>query len=93
MEYRKSQVIINTWHGGGAYKKTGVDNPYKNKWQILYNKNFGQAGVRLFLSSSEAFTKYAIRGAFEYKGEVLQCGLPRNDILLDKSKHDEIRKK
>lgn len=93
LEYRKSQVIINTWHGGGAYKKTGVDNPYKNKWQILYNKNFGQAGVRLFLSSSEAFTKYAIRGAFEYKGEVLQCGLPRNDILLDKSKHDEIRKK
>lgn len=93
LEYRKSQVIINTWHGGGAYKKTGVDNPYKNKWQILYNKNFGQAGVKLFLSSSEAFTKYAIRGAFEYKGEVLQCGLPRNDILLDKSKHGEIRKK
>lgn len=90
LKYRNSQFIINTWHGGGAYKKTGIDNPYKNKWQVLYNKKFGQAGVKLFLSSSEFFTKYAIRGAFEYNGEVLSCGLPRNDILLDLNQHNKI---
>ena len=60
LEYRKSQVIINTWHGGGAYKKTGRDNPYKDKYKRLYNEKFGQSGVKLFLSSSKAFTKYAI---------------------------------
>lgn len=89
--YRNNQIIINTWHGGGAYKKTGIDNPYKNKYQLLYNKNYAQAGVKLFLSSSDAFSKYAIRGAFGYKGKIAHCGLPRNDILLDKSIRDTIK--
>ena len=88
---RDGQEIINTWHGGGAYKKTGMDNPYKNKLQYFYNKNLGQAGVTLFVSSSKLFTKYAIRGAFGYKGRVMECGLPRNDILLDKEKMNQIR--
>ena len=22
---RKNQIVINTWHGGGPYKKTGID--------------------------------------------------------------------
>lgn len=86
---RKGQIIINTWHGGGAYKKTGMDNPYKNKYQYLYNKNLGQNGVNLFLSSSNFFTKYAIRNAFGYKGEVLEYGLPRNDQLFNKNKIKE----
>lgn len=90
---RKGQHIINTWHGGGAYKKTGIDNPYKNKYEILFNKNLGQKGVDLFLSSSDFFTKYAIRGAFAYKGEVLSCGLPRNDVVLDESKKETITTK
>ena len=91
--YRKSQIVINTWHGGGAYKKTGIDNPYKNKYEILYNKNLGQAGVNLFISSSKLFTQYVIRGAFGYQGKVLECGLPRNDIFFDDLKKAEILEK
>lgn len=87
---RKGQHIINTWHGGGAYKKTGIDNPYKDKYRVLYNKRLGQKGVDLFLSSSDLFSQYAIRGAFEYEGKILTCGLPRNDILLDESRKDFI---
>lgn len=90
LEYRKSQVIINTWHGGGAYKKTGRDNPYKDKYKRLYNEEFGQAGVKLFLSSSKAFTKYAIKGAFGYEGEIAEAGLPRNDILFKINEHTNI---
>jgi len=90
LEYRKSQVIINTWHGGGAYKKTGRDNPYKDKYKRLYNEKFGQAGVKLFLSSSKAFTKYAIIGAFGYEGEIAEVGLPRNDILFKVNEHESI---
>lgn len=91
--YRKDQKIINTWHGGGAYKKTGIDNPYKDKYKKLYNEKFGQAGVTLFLSSSKAFTEYVIRGAFGYKGRIAEVGLPRNDILLENIKHMEITRK
>lgn len=90
LEYRKSQVIINTWHGGGAYKKTGRDNPYKDKYKQLYNDKFGQSGVKLFLSSSKAFTKYAIKEAFGYKGEIAEVGLPRNDILFKVGDHESI---
>lgn len=93
ISYRKNQEIINTWHGGGAYKKTGMDNPYKEKSQILYNKNLAQKGVTLFLSSSEAFTKYVIRGAFGYNGKIIECGLPRNDILLNSKEHKIILQK
>lgn len=88
---RKKQEIINTWHGGGAYKKTGVDNPYKDKYTVLYIKNLSQAGVTLFLSSSKAFSKYAIKGAFLYKGNIVECGLPRNDILFKVKLHNAIR--
>jgi CDP-glycerol glycerophosphotransferase len=38
--------------------------------------------ITLFLSSSKAFTRFVIRGAYRYRGEVLECGLPRNDSLL-----------
>ena len=93
VRYRKNQKIINTWHGGGAYKKTGIDNPYKGKYEIMYNKFLGQAGVTLFLSSSSAFTKYVIKGAFDYKGEIAECGLPRNDIILSSGKGDSISQK
>lgn len=90
LEYRNSQIIINTWHGGGAYKKTGRDNPYKDKYKQLYNEKFGQAGVKMFLSSSKAFTKYAIKGAFGYEGEIAEVGLPRNDILFKRDEHSNI---
>lgn len=90
LEYRKSQVIINTWHGGGAYKKTGRDNPYKDKYKRLYNEKFGQSGVSLFLSSSKAFTKFAVKGAFGYKGKIAEVGLPRNDILFKVDEHESI---
>lgn len=79
---RESQYIINTWHGGGAYKKTGRDNPYKDKYKKIYNEIYGQAGVNLFLTSSKAFSKFVIKGAFNYSGEILECGLPRNDRLI-----------
>jgi CDP-glycerol glycerophosphotransferase len=90
---RNGQELINTWHGGGAYKKIGMDNPYKDKYEILYNKNMGQAGVTLFISSSKRFTKYEIRGAFGYSGVVLECGLPRNDLFFDKNLKEKIQSK
>ncbi len=89
---RLNQIVINTWHGGGAYKKTGKDTPYKNKWQKLYATKLGQKDITLFLTSSRAFTEYCIRGAFGYKGEVLECGLPRNDVLLNGSVSELKRK-
>ena len=71
--FRKTQYVINTWHGGGAYKKIENDG----------NTKFLANNIDLFLSSCEKATKHLIRGAFGYQGEVMDCGLPRNDFLVN----------
>lgn len=79
--FRKKQCIINTWHGGGAYKKLENDLSQAN-WATNRRMKFSAKNMDYFLSSCRLFTKYVIRGAFQYPGEVLEIGMPRNDILL-----------
>lgn len=79
--FRKAQYVIDTWHGGGAYKKiendkAGADSSTKRRAQFL-SKN-----IDLFLSSCQKATDYLIHQAFMYQGEVMDCGLPRNDFLV-----------
>lgn len=77
---RRGQYFIRTWHGGGAYKRVGR----MEKLPFLKRKSLElQAqGAHLYLSSSKAFTQMTIRDSFGYTGEVMECGMPRNDILL-----------
>ncbi len=86
LKFRPGQMILETWHGGGAYKRVGGDRIDVNEREQAHavekmNK------ITLFLSSSRAFTDYVIRGAYRYGGEVLECGLPRNDDLLHPDPH------
>lgn len=82
--FRKKQVLINTWHGGGAYK-FAIYKKSANEIQKAYSK------FNFFLSSSNMFTEKVIRDTFRFKGTVLSCGLPRNDILY--KDNSSIRKK
>jgi CDP-glycerol glycerophosphotransferase len=89
---RKKQFIVNTWHGGGAYKKVGryVDMPLIER----LNTRMREGKTDLFLSSSRFFTDSVLRDSFGYKGEVLEKGMPRNDLLVnapDEAKQAEIR--
>ncbi len=81
LKFRPGQMILQTWHGGGAYKRVGgdrIDVNAREQQHAVEKMN----KITLFLSSSRAFTDYVIRGAYRYRGEVLECGLPRNDDLL-----------
>ena len=82
--FRRSQTVINTWHGGGAYKKVESNREY----QRMYNRQ-----IDVFLSSSERFTELEIRGAMGFRGEVLNTGLPRNDVLFDAAKRTALSEK
>ena len=75
---RKDQFYLRTWHGGGAYKKVTYPSGLRGKYISMQ-----QQGASLYLSSSRAFTDQTLRGAFGYTGEVLEAGMPRNDILTD----------
>ena len=81
LKFRPGQMVLETWHGGGAYKRVGghrIDVNEREQQHAVEKMN----KITLFLSSSQAFTNYVIRDAYQYRGEVLECGLPRNDDLL-----------
>ncbi len=86
---RKSQKVICTWHAGGAYKRVGdsfTKNASKRKeWQIQQLRK----RTDVWLSSSDLFTRYNIKDAYGFAGEILKTGMPRNDIFFS----DELVKK
>lgn len=81
---RKSQIFINTWHGGGAYKKCGVCDPQtadKNSYKLAK-----QAADRTtyFLSSSKAFTQIMSPSKLIPYSRFINTGMPRNDMFFHK---------
>lgn len=78
---RKKQLLIETWHGGGAFKKVGlvVDNKSISSKRGI---QLAMKDVKIFLSSCELATNALIREAMGYEGCVLNSGFPRNDILF-----------
>lgn len=80
---RKAQCFIETWHGGGGpMKKIGADNPrnFENKPYARTSRHMDKI-VNVMISNSSCCTAI-YRSAFLYHGDILECGYPRNDILL-----------
>lgn len=80
---RKGQLVLDTWHGGGSYKTCGFANAqnlrswYKRMYyELLYSR------ISCYITSSRAFTEETIQQSRHFYGEVLNCGMPRNDILV-----------
>lgn len=75
---RKNQFHINTWHAGGAYKRltTGTS----------FNRHLTAKETTHMISGCKLFTKYNIMDCFDYKGKVLEIGMPRNDVFFDSEK-------
>lgn len=89
---RKGQVIINTWHGGGAYKGVGLQRRDTTS-AIDRNMLSKNKRVTLYISSSTAFTNQTLRESFLYKGEILEIGMPRNDLFFGSSEEQVYRLK
>lgn len=80
--FRKKQYVINTWHGGGAYKKIENERPDAN-WATKKRAEICANNIDLFLASCKMQEENMIRKTFCYKGEVLRAGTPRNDMLFN----------
>ena len=91
---RKKQYIINTWHGGGAYKKCGLDM-YEDT--PLFRKDLKLAGdkTNLFLSTCQRFTEVVSASMLTPKEVFWGIGMPRNDIMChpDEKLRQEVRAK
>ena len=61
--FRKDQYVINTWHGGGAYKRVENDRPDAN-WATKKRAEFCAGNIDLFLASCRVQEEEMIRGTY-----------------------------
>lgn len=82
--FRKDQIVVNTWHGGGAYKKIETDFYDFGKFQWLYERSIlaESKATTYFLSSSEATTDCMSSAWRLPKSKFFKSGLPRNDVFF-----------
>lgn len=78
---RKGQYYIQTWHGGIALKKIEKDYEEKLGPKYVANAKRDSKMADLYVSNS-SFCTNMYRNSFWYNGEILECGSPRNDILI-----------
>lgn len=79
---RKGQFYVQTWHGPISMKQIEMD--VEDKLDELYvagAKNDSKM-MDVMLSGNDFFTKLAKR-VFWYDGEVMVCGSPRLDVLVN----------
>jgi CDP-glycerol glycerophosphotransferase len=84
---RKEQFYIQTWHGQ-IYDIKKVEKDVESKLSPNYIKQAKNDSklIDVILSDSSICTaKY--KRAFWYNGEILECGFPKNDILINKPKN------
>lgn len=90
---RSSQFFINTWHGGGAYKRVGIDDlTSQNKVENYITKLCGEQ-TDLFVSSSSKFTQVMSISKLIPEERFLECGMPRNDGIINGIGSKALRKK
>ncbi|MCR5829369.1 MAG: CDP-glycerol glycerophosphotransferase family protein [Lachnospiraceae bacterium] len=92
---KRSQRYVQTWHGT-PLKKLGADidtfsmkaenaddEKYREKALLKYKDKVAQESAKWdVLLSASPFTTKVFRSCFSYKGEILECGYPRNDVLF-----------
>lgn len=77
---KKKSIWINTWHGGGAFKR--VEYPAINLYAKV-TKRIQCKHTDYYISSSEIFTKVMASSTGFPKKKFWEIGMPRNDIFFE----------
>ncbi len=90
---RRKQFIINTFHGGGAYKKCGI-YMYSNSWFFRQDLRLSSDNTNIFMSTCKRFSDVISISLLVPRNIFLEVGMPRNDCLINinQKRQDEIRK-
>ncbi len=91
---RKKQYVINTWHGGGCYKKCGVDM-YTDTYLFRKDLKLSANQTNVFLSTNKRFSECVSQAMLVERGKFWEIGMPRNDMMVhyDTELRIEIRKR
>lgn len=77
---REGQFYIQTWHGCGPLKKIEYDaESLPGSYLEMLDRDMEMVDLCI---SGAGFNSMLFRRAFRYNGDILECGCPRNDILL-----------
>lgn len=89
---RKNQYVINTFHGGGAYKKCGI-HMFNDSWAFRRDLKLSADNTNVFLSTCKRFSDVMSESNLIPRDIFLEVGMPRNDCLInhDMRRREEIR--
>lgn len=88
---KKGQYYIQTMHGGHGIKKIELDVRDELSEEYIRMAQEDTRRTDLMMSDSDYWT-HIYRTAFDYQGEVLEKGLPRNDIFFSYKKEESSKK-
>ena len=86
---RKAQMVLNTWHGGGAYKKNGLA-AYQGFFYAWETKLNARKTTYMMASTKIAYDEFP-KALLIPKDRILKSGIPRIDIFFEN--HCRIREK
>lgn len=80
---RKDQLVINTWHGAGCYKKAGVDFAETNNQEYRKRQYYVDKNLDYYLSGCAAWTDVFSKAVLVSPKKFLPTGSPRVDMLIN----------
>ncbi len=89
---RPMQKYLMLWHGGVALKKIEKDAGKKLGFGYIQKAKIDSKIADLMISGNRNQSEL-IRNSFDYHGEILEHGYPRNDIFFQNEIHKEIKKR
>ena len=84
LPFRKKQIIIDTFHGGGAYKCFNkTDKFHKYDDTLFKSLDYYVSHLNYFISSNRKLTELVMESDGIPENKFLPIGMPRNDIFFD----------
>ena len=87
---RKGQKYAMLWHAGVALKRIEADAADKLSFSYIQRAKADSKVCDLMISGCDMQTRLQ-RERFWYDGEILERGIPRNDIFFDTAHHAQLR--
>lgn len=89
---RPGQKYLMLWHGGAALKRVERDVEDRLGFSYVQKAKRDSEVCDLMISGCRANTEL-IKRSFWYDGEILEAGIPRNDIFFNTELHQILRKR
>ena len=86
-EKKRSQYYIQTWHGGFPMKYIEKEIELTlDSWYVALSKS--DSAVTDLMLSSDSLLSGIMKDFFWYNGEILEKGIPRNDLYFNATQDD-----